>query len=428
MGLPSVDDEVGVAGDPPRVGVRIDATGLERRDLGQIQHVADVEPRARGLDPAEAVDREVAERVRRRERRERERRGRESKEHEPPHRRAFLATGDHKTEKCGLSASARCRNASPAARLPRQRSIIPRWKSLSASRRAEPERAPRVGERLATAAVPGERPGEHVVAVDARALGAGAAGQRQRVREPDAVVDVEERGLEVGLDAVRDEEPLDHADQRVLAAGELRSPCAAVEIAQLADVLRQRNQGGSPLLQRDRALRAGLVPPPRGPARPARTGNRGRRGARFGTRPRRRSACRPTSRSCRAAPASRPPLRPGRCRRRPRASSPRSLPARRRAARARGRRGRRTRGPGEAPRTGRRRGRLRDSVRARPGRRRSRRSCGRWSARSRGHGGRARSASRNRCRESASEPRPLVARRSFGWRASACPSTPSDLL
>ena len=139
-----------------------------------------------------------------------------------------------------------------AARLPRQRSIIPRWKSLSASRVPSRSALPRVGERLAAAAVPGERPGEHVVAVDARPLGAGAAGQRQRVRQPDAVVDVEERGLEVGLDAVRDEEPLDHADQRVLPAGELRSPGDAVEVAELADVLRQRDRGDGPLLQRDR--------------------------------------------------------------------------------------------------------------------------------------------------------------------------------
>ena len=36
--------------------------------------------------------------------------------------------------------------------------------------------------------------------------------------EPDAVVDVEERRLEVGLDAVGDEQPLDDADRLVLAA------------------------------------------------------------------------------------------------------------------------------------------------------------------------------------------------------------------
>src|SRR6476619_8045026 len=119
--------------DAPSVGAHGDVTGLERWDLGQVQDVMDVEPWARGLDPAESVDREVAERVRCRECRQRKERGRDDKEHEPPHERAFLATGDHKTEKCGLSARARCKKAFPAARLPRQRSIIPRWKSLSAS-------------------------------------------------------------------------------------------------------------------------------------------------------------------------------------------------------------------------------------------------------------------------------------------------------
>ena len=68
----------------------------------------------------------------------------------------------------------------------------------------------------------------------------------------DAVVDVEERGLEVGLDAVRDEQPLDHADQRVLPLRESPAAGDAVEVAEHDDVLRQRDQVDRAPLERDR--------------------------------------------------------------------------------------------------------------------------------------------------------------------------------
>ncbi len=43
---------------------RTSAAGLEGRDLGKVEDVEDVDPVAGGLDPAELVDREVAERMR----------------------------------------------------------------------------------------------------------------------------------------------------------------------------------------------------------------------------------------------------------------------------------------------------------------------------------------------------------------------------
>src|SRR6266550_829617 len=60
----SVHHELRVPGDPASVGARVDVPGLEGGDLGQVEHVADVQPVPGDLDPAEAVDREVAERVR----------------------------------------------------------------------------------------------------------------------------------------------------------------------------------------------------------------------------------------------------------------------------------------------------------------------------------------------------------------------------
>ena len=52
-------------GDPARVRVGVDAAGLERRDLGHVEHVDDVERGPETSIAAEVVDREVAERVRR---------------------------------------------------------------------------------------------------------------------------------------------------------------------------------------------------------------------------------------------------------------------------------------------------------------------------------------------------------------------------
>src|SRR2546429_207005 len=94
-----------VRSDAPSVCARVYATGLEGGDLRHVEHIPDVEPRSGDLDPAEAVDREVPERVRRRLRRERERGDRDGEKREPLHRRARFATGAHNSEKCGKTAS-----------------------------------------------------------------------------------------------------------------------------------------------------------------------------------------------------------------------------------------------------------------------------------------------------------------------------------
>src|SRR5207244_2211755 len=66
--------------------------------------------------------------------------------------------------------------------------------------------------------------------------------------QPHAVVDVEERRLEVGPDAVRLEQPADSVDGRVLRLRRSRTAGDAVEIAEVADELRERDRlGGAPL-------------------------------------------------------------------------------------------------------------------------------------------------------------------------------------
>src|SRR3954452_12942286 len=92
--------------------------------------------------------------------------------------------------------------------------------------RPESERVLRVRERLGAASVAGERPGEHVVAVDRRTLRTGTPRERDRLTKADPVVDLEERRLEVCPDPVRDEQPADRLDERRLRA---RAPRLARE-------------------------------------------------------------------------------------------------------------------------------------------------------------------------------------------------------
>ena len=239
---PPSDRQVRVRGDPACVGIGVDAAGLEGRDLGHVEDVADVDAVARDLDPAEAVDREVAERMGGRGGRREQGGDGDEQDEESLHRSSLLATGPQSTEKCGFSAQ---RAREPASRLrPVAEALLdhPAMEDLERIERPEPERALREAQRLAAVPVPCERPSQDVVPVDRRALALRKARERKRRMKPDAVVDVEERGLEVGLDAVRDQQPLDHADQRVLPACVRVVAGGALEITEHRDVLRERDQ------------------------------------------------------------------------------------------------------------------------------------------------------------------------------------------
>src|ERR671923_871569 len=106
---------------------------LQRRDLGQVHDVVDIERTAGRLDGGVPVHSEVAERVRCGPRRS-EAREKEQDGDCTLHASAFRATGAQISEKWGLSRSARPNHARAAPSRPRQRSIIPRWKNIIASR------------------------------------------------------------------------------------------------------------------------------------------------------------------------------------------------------------------------------------------------------------------------------------------------------
>src|SRR5690348_1730122 len=131
----AADGELGPARDPCGVGARVDAPGLEGRDLGQVEDVEDVDAVACDLDPAEAVDREVAERVcgGGRGPREETDSGEAADDEQLLHRASLLAVAPHRNEKFGFRRAARRNHTRASALRPRQRSIIPRWKSFSAS-------------------------------------------------------------------------------------------------------------------------------------------------------------------------------------------------------------------------------------------------------------------------------------------------------
>ena len=144
------------------------------------------------------------------------------------------------------------RRASPVC--PRQRSIIPRWKIEGRVARAEPQRPLRVGERVGAAAVAGERPREHVVAEDRRPVGPRPPCERKRFGKPDAVVDAEEGGLEIGADAVRGLQAVDRGHERVLPSRFGSLPRGSEQVAELRNQVRQRNRLDGSALERERAL------------------------------------------------------------------------------------------------------------------------------------------------------------------------------
>src|SRR5262249_7667006 len=113
----------GAAGDSMRITASVDPSRLERRDLGEVEDIPDVDARACHLDPAKAVDGEVAERMRRRGGRD-DQRSRDGRDEEQTL---------HGCLQYGLVARERANHDCAAARWPRQRSITPRWKNLGAS-------------------------------------------------------------------------------------------------------------------------------------------------------------------------------------------------------------------------------------------------------------------------------------------------------
>ena len=154
-----------------------------------------------------------------------ERKRSEDQQEEALHARALLATGAQRSEKSGFVRSARRNQRRASAGRSRQRSIIPRWKTWRRRQCPAEEPDARVA-RLAAAPVADERPGQHVVCLDARSRLACAAGALERLAEPDAVVDVEEGELEIRLDAVGDEEAVDRAHEPVLLAARPGRPAA----------------------------------------------------------------------------------------------------------------------------------------------------------------------------------------------------------
>src|SRR6266481_821230 len=76
----------------------------------------------------------------------------------------------------------------------------PAVEELERIERPEPEGALRVAQRLAAVPGPLERPSQDVVAVDRRSLPLREPCEGEGGVKPDPMVDVEERGLEIGLD------------------------------------------------------------------------------------------------------------------------------------------------------------------------------------------------------------------------------------
>src|SRR5947208_699185 len=127
----------------------------------------------------------------------------------------------------------------------------PAVEELERIERSEPEGALRVAQRLTAVPGPLERPSQDVVAVDRRPLPPCEARECERRVELDSVIDVEERGLEIGLYPVRDQQALDDGDQLVLLLRQPRMTDRAVEVTERRDVLGQRDPVDGVLLETD---------------------------------------------------------------------------------------------------------------------------------------------------------------------------------
>ena len=205
---------------------------LEGRDLGHVEHVEHVDAVARDARSrcswlTVKLPSGCASGGGRRERAPRARRARRERASST---RASCAIGAQSEREVRVQSRARARTSGFARRAwPRQRSIIPRWKCRDASLRAEPERALRVAQRLAAAAVRGRapKPSTSSAWIDGRSR----CARRARARAPRASrmpwstsKSAVSRSV---LDAVRDEQALDRADELVLLARRAPSGRAA---------------------------------------------------------------------------------------------------------------------------------------------------------------------------------------------------------
>ena len=216
---------------------------LEGRDLGEVEDVEDVDAVAGGDDAAVVVGGEVAERVRGGDGRQRPARASSGERDQSAlHRASLRATGAQSSEKCGLSASAR-RNQPRASRRVAEAALDhPAVEELERVLRAEAQRVLRVRKRLRAAAVPLQRPAEHVVAVDARPLALSGAGRARATARSRIPWSTRNRAISRSVRT-----PFAASSRRIASisaysrAAAVRFPAVAVEVAERRDELRQRD-------------------------------------------------------------------------------------------------------------------------------------------------------------------------------------------
>ena len=182
------------------------------------------------------------------------------------------------------------------------------------------------GSASCAASGPGKRPRERVVAVDRRSRCRARRRASATVSAAESVVGAVDSRLEVDLDAVRREQPVDDGDGRTLPAGLGAPPGAVEQIGEQRDRLRtseQRRPHAAPARPRCRGDRA---PARSARARPERPDTRGRRCKRGARVPRARPAARARARASRARRAPKRSARAARRQRRARAASPRAHP------------------------------------------------------------------------------------------------------
>ena len=248
----------GVGVQPARV---LDGRALaEGGDLGHVDHLAQVELAAAGLDAQVAVDREVAQRVRRRDGGPADEQGGQGDQRDEgaPHGASLAqlaaghrgpADGEGGVELQGLrQPRARRRRIAGAGR--GHAGVEEHQRVLG----AEAQAAGRVAVALGAPAGPGQDPAEHLVADDTRPREPGAAREGHVGRAGPAGVGADQGDVEVDRRAVGGQQLLHGLGEGEVVADGLVAPEGAVDVGEGRRVLRQGEEVDRARVERRRPL------------------------------------------------------------------------------------------------------------------------------------------------------------------------------
>ena len=276
----AVDEQEHAGGQvaAPTVGVAVEPALLEGRDLGEIEHVVDLDGVGTDHEAGVVVDGEVAERVRRRRRREEHRRRDHADDRDERQARGARCPAAHRSppssERSVRSATGACRgsNRSSSSRARPSACAGPGVVAHGGGDHPGVEPDPGLvdpeGQRVRHGGVgllvPSggvQRPRECVVAVHVPPSGQLGPGHRHRPLGVAAVVGQEADEATVVDDLLQLGEPADELDGVVLLGGVVGAAERGVDVAERGEVIRSGHDRDRRLVRRGGGVEAALAGP-----------------------------------------------------------------------------------------------------------------------------------------------------------------------